>query len=551
MDNSPGLASSLGPLANWHGSLMRLRTKLVLGFLTSPLFFFVHSMVSYVGLGEIREDVLSLNRFIQTTDLMSQSAGEIAALAHPEEIEIGVLRTRPKPGENPIILTILNERIERARIHLRSLKRLAREPQSKNAVSRALSALEAYRVSCIDFTEAMAKQGDKGARGPERQRAVERFEKLAPMVSEFTHSLGEESRRAVTAIGSQLRSEALSVTRNTLILVFLLTIVAAFTLASLSARGILKLHRAAREVAQGQLDIVLPVSSNDEIGELTQAFNDMTGRLKETYSALEDKVRERTETLRQRERDLYQAQKLAALGRLSAGVAHELGGPLTIIATAAEGLLDRARDPLFQEHEDFEDFPDYLQMIEAEAYRLKKVIRRLLNFARPKSPEMKALNFKTVIGNVVDLARLDPRAKFMNIQFNNPMQPLMIEGDADRLQEAALNLVFNALDAVDRKSGLISVSLEKSEDDAIVRVKDNGMGIATDQLVQLFEPFFTTKPEGAGTGLGLALVKGTIEAHRGRLEVESEGPGHGAIFSILLPLKEDSEEAKIASSLHG
>ena len=337
---------------------MRLRTKLVLGFLTSPFFFFVHSMVSYLGLGEIRDDVLSLQRFVQTTDLMSQSAGEIAALAHPEEIEIGVLRTRLKPGETPVILIILTERIERARIHLRSLKRLAREPQSKKAVSRAIKTLENYRMAAINFGEAMANKGAAGARGLERQRAVERFEKLSPMVSEFSHSLGEESRRAVTAIGSQLKSEALSVARNTLILVFLLTIVAAFALASLSARGILKLHRAARSVEAGDLDIVLPVPSNDEIGELTQAFNDMTGRLKEMYTALEEKVRERTETLRQRERDLYKTQKLAALGRLSAGVAHELGGPLTIIAAAAEGLLDRARDPAFQEHEDFEDFPD-------------------------------------------------------------------------------------------------------------------------------------------------------------------------------------------------
>lgn len=517
---------------------MRLRTKLVLGFLTSPFFFFVHSMFSYLGLGEIRQDVLSLQRFIQTTDLMSQSAGEIAALAHPEEIEIGVLRTRPKPGETPVIITILTERVDRARIHLTTLKRLSREPQSKKAINRALQGLEEYRSSAIGFAEAMTKKGDAGARGPERQRAVERFERLAPMVSDFTHSLGEESRRAVRAIGFQLRDEALSVARNTLILVFLLTIVAAFALASLSARGILRLHRAARSIEGGDLDVRLPVRSNDEIGELTRAFNDMTRRLKEMYSALEDKVRERTETLRLREKELYQAQKLAALGHLSAGVAHELGGPLTIIATAAEGLLDRSRDERFQEYEDFEDFPDYLKMIEAEAYRLKKVIRRLLNFAKPKSPEMKPLNFKTVMSNVVELTRLDPRAKMVQINFNNAVD-LPIEGDEDRLQEAAMNLVFNALDAVDKRSGVIDVSLEKLDKQAVVKVRDNGMGITAQQMSQLFEPFFTTKPEGAGTGLGLTLVASTVEAHGGQMDVDSEGQGLGACFSVKLPLRED------------
>ncbi|MDF1664498.1 MAG: ATP-binding protein [Planctomycetota bacterium] len=522
---------------------MRLRTKLVLGFLTSPFFFFVHSMFSYLGLGEIRQDVLSLQRFIQTTDLMSQSAGEIAALAHPEEIEIGVLRTRPKPGETPVILTILTERVDRARIHLTTLKRLSREPQSKKAINRALKGLEEYRSSAIGFAEAMRKNRQEGARGPERQRAVERFERLAPMVSDFTHSLGEESRRAVRAIGFQLRSEALSVARNTLILVFLLTIVAAFALASLSARGILRLHKAARSIEGGDLDVRLPVRSNDEIGELTRAFNDMTRRLKEMYTALEDKVRERTETLRLREKELYQTQKLAALGHLSAGVAHELGGPLTIIATAAEGLLDRARDERFQEHEDFQDFPDYLKMIEAEAYRLKKVIRRLLNFAKPKSPEMKPLNFKTVMSNVVELTRLDPRAKLVQIHFNDEVD-LPIEGDEDRLQEAAMNLVFNALDAVDKKTGVIDVSLEKVEDQAVVKVRDNGMGITAQQMSQLFEPFFTTKPEGAGTGLGLTLVVSTVEAHGGQMDVDSEGAGLGACFSMKLPLRHENEGVK-------
>lgn len=527
---------------------MRLRTKLVIGFLTSPLFFALHSTFSYMGLSTIREDILSLRRFVQTTDLMSQTAAQFSSLAHPEEIEIGVIQAHAREGEVPAVVNALNERVERARIHLHSLARLAQEPRSKKAVATTLEDLESYRKACLEFADAIQNKGPAGARGPERRLAVEHFERLGPSVARFTQSFGEETHRAVAGLARSVKVEATSVAMSSLLGVSLLTIVFAFILASLSARSILKLHRATRQIEAGDLNVTLPVSSTDEIGELTRAFNDMTRRLRETYQNLEEQVRVRTEELRQREAELYKTQKLAALGRLSAGVAHELGSPLTIIATAAEGLMDRFREARLEGMENLddleelqEDFSDYLPLIEAEAYRLKKVLRRLLDYARPKKPELVPLNLVEVVQNAVELARLDPRARRVDISLNEiNTARIMIRGDDDRLQELTLNLLFNALDAVQDYDGegkaAVKVSLKQEPHEATLVVEDNGMGMAPEQLSQIFEPFFTTKVDGAGTGLGLALVAGSVEAHGGHIEAKSAGQGQGSAFLVHLPL---------------
>lgn len=525
---------------------MRLRTKLAIGFLVSPIFFIGHSIFAYDSLISVREDVLKLQRFTQTTDLVSQAAGEIAAIAPPEDIEVGVMSSPQRPGETPIFLTRVIDRLERARIHLRALKRLSNEPQSKRAVQSSLDVLERYRAAAIDFADAMQTRGPAGARGLERDRAVEAFGQVRALVNRFSQSVGEESRRAVVRVAGNAKEQAANVVGISLVIAVTLTLIIAVTLAGFSTRDVIRLSKAVRRLEAGELDVVVPVRSRDEIGELTRAFNAMTRRLKEIYLDQEDRVLARTEALRRRERELYQSQKMAALGRLSAGIAHELGGPLTIIAASAEGLLDRAAEPELKDLESFEDFPDYLRDIHNEAYRLKKVIRRLLGYARPKSPVMAPLDLVQVTRGVVDLARLDPRARRLSIDFEaGGRKKLEIEGDADRIQEATLNLVFNAIDAVDEaEDGRIAVELDEAEDEVILRVRDNGMGMDADQVQQVFEPFFTTKPEGAGTGLGLALVSGTVQAHNGQVKAESEGPGLGSCFEITLPRVQEQPETE-------
>jgi signal transduction histidine kinase len=516
---------------------MRLRTKLLLGFLTSPVFFFAHSLSSYISLSSIRDDVLSLQRFIQTSDLLSQSAAEIASITHPEEIVSSLIRSRSQSLEKAGILGLLSDRLERTRIHLRSLESLAREAASKAALQRALDALEDYRSKSLGLAAAIQRRGADGARGPERELAMLSFGRLSKLGGAFNHSIGEESRRAVANIATRLGHHASTLAGRSLSFVLVLTVVIAYALAGLSARDILRLHRAARRVEGGDLAVTLEVRAQDEIGELTSAFNDMTRRLREVYSSLEDTVRERTEALRERESSLQKSQKLAALGRLSAGVAHDLGGPLAIIATAAEGLRERAQSPALASCEDFVDFPDYLEMIESEAYRLKKVIRRLLDFARPSVLALEPLDLAVVVASAVELARLDQRSRSVKIEVErDTRQSLVIHGDEDRLHEVTLNLIFNALDAIDT-SGEVRLSLERHDHEATLKISDNGAGIAAEHLSQIFEPFFTTKRDGAGTGLGLALAVSCVEAHGGTIMAHSGGAGRGACFELSFPLR--------------
>lgn len=520
---------------------MRLQRKLLLGFLVSPVFFFGHSMAAWFGLRELRADVLSLQRFVQSTDLVSQTAAEMAKIPHPEDIEVGVVRVRSRPGETPVILTLLIERCERARLHIRSLRDLVREPRSRETIDETLGSLEDYRASAISYAKAIQKQGPEGAGGSGRQGAIERYERLSGAVNRFVRALGAESRRAVLGVGRRLNRQARIFAGTSFGVLFLLTVGTAFLLASVSVRELNRLLKAVRRIEAGNLDVEVEVRTEDEIGELSHAFNDMTRRLREIYLDLEERVAERTRALRQRETDLARTQKLAALGRLSAGVAHELGGPLTVIANAAEGLRDRALDPELAKLDAFEDFPDYLELIETEAFHLKKVIRRLLDYARPKSPQLLPIRFEDVAHNAVELARLDRRARACEISWQvEDRRSFMIQGDADRLQEAVMNLLFNALDAVGG-AGEVRASLHAEEGEAVLRVKDTGHGIPQEQLSQIFEPFFTTKPEGVGTGLGLALVQGTVDAHAGVIRALSDGPGNGATFEIRLPLLEASE----------
>jgi signal transduction histidine kinase len=296
-----------------------------------------------------------------------------------------------------------------------------------------------------------------------------------------------------------------------------------------------RLLRAAREIGHGNLDISVPVPPDEELAELGNAFNEMTRKLRGYTDGLEEEVRKRTEELRRREKDLERERRLAAIGRLATGVAHEVSSPLTVIAGAAEGLRDRADDEELRAVPAFRDFPDYLEQIENEAYRLKKLVRRLLDFSRGKPTVMEPLDLREVVRDAVQLVQLDPRAKLSALDYTEPGEDLPVRGDADALKESLLNLLFNALAAVDG-GGKINVSAGRARGLVWVEVADTGMGIDPQDQERMFEPFFTTSKEGEGTGLGLSLVYETVGRHDGTVTGSSPGRGHGATFRITLPV---------------
>jgi len=237
---------------------------------------------------------------------------------------------------------------------------------------------------------------------------------------------------------------------------------------------------------------------------------------------LETKVRERTQ-------QLLQAEKLATLGELIAGIAHELNNPLSAVVGHAQLLRMGENDPKKAARTE--------RIVEA-AQRATRIVRNFLTVVRKHRPEQLAVSVNELIDKTLELLAYQLRVG--NIQVETALAPDLpqIAGDPHQLQQVVLNLLTNAVQAIaGRGHGKLRIATELGSDRSTIRitVADDGPGIAREHLSQLFEPFFTTKPPGVGTGLGLALVRGIVTEHGGTITVEST-PGQGATFVITLPV---------------
>jgi len=281
-----------------------------------------------------------------------------------------------------------------------------------------------------------------------------------------------------------------------------------------------KIVEVTRKVAQGDLSQKVQMRKNDEIGKLARSFNDMMEELAEA------------------QRQLLQANKLASVGRLAAGVAHEINNPLTGVLTYSSFLLKRAEnDPELRED---------LEVIVRETKRCREIVKGLLDFSRQSVSERRSMQMNDVIPNACRIVKNQLAMQKTKIAQELEEDLPLIHADPNRMQQVLVNLLVNAGDAMEEEGGTITVKTDMVHDadlgaehqtraDAIrVRVIDTGCGIPAGNLDTIFEPFFTTKGT-RGNGLGLAIVWGIIERHGGRLSVESE-VGKGTTFTFLLPI---------------
>ncbi|HYA63717.1 MAG TPA: PAS domain S-box protein [Candidatus Sulfotelmatobacter sp.] len=229
------------------------------------------------------------------------------------------------------------------------------------------------------------------------------------------------------------------------------------------------------------------------------------------------------------EEQLIQAEKLAAMGQMLAGVAHELNNPLTAILGASELLRERAGAD--------ENTKRQLEMTHRQARRAARIVQNLLEFSRPASPQKKALDLNFIIDRTLQLHEHSLRRNSIEVDFrSSPGLPSTI-GDANQLIQVFLNLVSNAEQAIReiRPSGRIQIRLGQSGSRIFATVQDDGVGIKPETLPKLFDPFFTTKRPGGGTGLGLSICLSIVREHGGDIEVESL-PAGGAAFTVFLPV---------------
>jgi two-component system NtrC family sensor kinase len=306
-------------------------------------------------------------------------------------------------------------------------------------------------------------------------------------------------------------------------------------------RPVHKLTEGTRAVAQGDLNYVLPETSQDEIGSLAVSFNLMTQELKKAQAenrqwteTLEDRVRRKTDELQRAYRSLTQSEKMASLGKLAAVVAHEINNPLAGILTYSK-LVARMADKGLTEGQRLADAKNYLQIIEGESRRCGGIVKNLLTFARqtPINPQKNDLN--AIVERCLLL--LGHQMTLQGVELEKQLDPQLpsLYFDAGQVQQALLVIMLNAVEAMPLGGRLgIETAFDAADRVGRVVVHDDGPGIPPEVLSHIFEPFFTTKEEGKGTGLGLPIALGIVQQHGGNIEVDST-PQKGATFTVILP----------------
>ncbi len=235
---------------------------------------------------------------------------------------------------------------------------------------------------------------------------------------------------------------------------------------------------------------------------------------------------------------LAQSNKMATLGKMAAGVAHEINNPLAIIKEQAGWMRDLLSEEDVRSSPNFKEFEDSLGKIEFHVNRARDVTQRMLGFARRVDPVQDDVNVNEVVRQTITFLQNEARHRGIEITTNLQPDLPLIASDAGQLQQVFLNIIDNAIDAIG-KDGSIHVATMAVHDpeEVIVTIKDSGPGIPKEKLEKIFDPFFTTKKVGEGTGLGLTISFTIIQKLGGRIKVESE-EGHGAAFIISLPMKD-------------
>lgn len=318
--------------------------------------------------------------------------------------------------------------------------------------------------------------------------------------------------------------------------VILLSIIAFFTTANIT-KPIKELVSATSKVAGGDMSYRVRIRSHDEIGELADSFNRMTAELQKATGnyltltrTLEEKVKEKTKELEETHKHLIRTEKLTSLGKMAAGVAHEINNPLTGVLTFSKLLLDDM-DKDDPKRED-------LRTIVEETLRCRDIVRSLLDFSRETKSEKKLEDINNIIEDTLFL--ITRQAAFQDIEIvKNPAEALpQIPLDAGQIKQVFMNMFLNAAEAMPGRGTLTITTLCEDNKFVVVKIKDTGCGIPEENMPKIFDPFFTTKEVGKGTGLGLAVSYGIIETHQGLIEVKSK-VGEGTEFAIKLPMSKE------------
>jgi len=263
------------------------------------------------------------------------------------------------------------------------------------------------------------------------------------------------------------------------------------------------------------------------------------------YESMEEQVRQRTRELVEVQKQLIQAEKLATVGTLAGGVAHEINNPLTAILTNAQMLLTSDDIRNAQDKES-------LQLIEEATQRCRNIVKKMMTYARKplETAEISEVDLKNVAGKAVSFLSYQMEQDNIKIDIEMKKDTYIVMGNHNELEQVVTNLLLNARDAVKRikKTGMIHISLSKNSNWIKVQIKDEGAGMSKETISRIFDPFFTTKEVGKGLGLGLPICQAIVERYNGMITLESE-PNKGSIFTVQFPKAKQKVKVKSGTGI--
>jgi two-component system NtrC family sensor kinase len=312
-----------------------------------------------------------------------------------------------------------------------------------------------------------------------------------------------------------------------------------------------KLIEATKRVGTEGSDEDLDIHAEDELGDLANSFRSMQDRIRasnrqvrEFADTLEHRVEERTRQLRKTEEKLFQSDRLASLGQLSASVAHEINNPLAGVINFGKLMQRLCREGEIPPDR-MADFRSYLDHVVTETTRCGNIVRDLVVFSRQSAPRQSLEDFNEIVRRTLSVVhhRLELGEVTAETDLDPGLPPIVC--DPSQVQQIVTNLVLNAAEAME--GGVVDIVTRHVADTEEVQltVRDSGSGIAQENLSRIYDPFFSTKEEGKGTGLGLAVVYGIVEAHHGKIDVQTR-IGMGTSFTVTLPVGGPDEDGREA-----
>jgi signal transduction histidine kinase len=307
-----------------------------------------------------------------------------------------------------------------------------------------------------------------------------------------------------------------------LVLVVIAGIIINVKLATSIATPIRNLERITKKITRGDFSEVIEVRGHDEVASLAESFNQMEDKLDHAMTALEETIKR----LREKQDQLVEAEKLALVGKLAAGIAHEINNPLTSVLTFSNLMLEQcAPDDPRRER---------LRLMARETERARNIVRQLLNFGRETVIKPEKININQPVAEIADSLVAQEAFKGIELAMKLGDDLPEIEADPAQIGQVVLNMLLNAIHAI-TPPGRIEVSTRLAGTQVEIVFTDTGKGIPEEHLHKIFDPFFTTKDASKGTGLGLAVSYGIVKKHGGDIEVAST-EGKGTIFTVRLPV---------------